>query len=323
MSPVRQRLTLGFTLTQQNRLRNAAQPSACRWWNASFSRKRVSGGGVSCHDNKTCNVASDEKAGKGVLKKARGRKLVCRWPTSLFSFLIRFLHPPPSLLSRPLPSPSLFPSSTPFIRAAPARRYTNTTVVRVCARVSVCARARKREEMGMCGVSANDTAPRRRSHTVAQPYPWDVHTISFAGNASVIKYGRRAGDAQFQISLSKSALARARTRCLHLINLRGERKKNTENKIGTEDASSIRSEWKKNNYEIQYFNWRLFFVMSQRGTICFTPQDLNFFVLFQHVEGTAEHCYWQKLCNCAVEKSLHFIYQCREMSSDYIMGWLC
>lgn len=68
------------------------------------------------------------------------------------SFLIRFLHPFLSLLSlSPAPcsvSLSLVPSSTPFIRAALACRYMNTTMDCVCVSVTES----ERDEMGLYNV---------------------------------------------------------------------------------------------------------------------------------------------------------------------------
>lgn len=76
------------------------------------------------------------------------------------SFLIRFLHP--SLSSLSLPPLSLFPSSTPFIRAALVCRYMNTTMECVC--------VWERDEMGMYNVRQM-TQHLRTGHT---------HTHSFS-----------------------------------------------------------------------------------------------------------------------------------------------
>lgn len=78
-------------------------------------------------------------------QKARGRKLLCRWPTSLFSSLIRFLHPLPAPLPRP-PARSL--SSHLLLHSSVQRLHQHGSGARACVRE----RARRREEMGVCSV---------------------------------------------------------------------------------------------------------------------------------------------------------------------------
>lgn len=102
-----------------------------------------------------------------------------RWPTSLFSFLIRFLHPFPSLLSRPLLARSLSLSLPIFYSIHPCSEWrvvTRTRPCTMCVCVCVCERWN-----GHVQRSANDTAPQYRSYAVIQPYQQDIHTISFGG----------------------------------------------------------------------------------------------------------------------------------------------
>lgn len=86
MSPVRQWLTLGSTLTQQNGLRTAAQPVSTSLEKHVGFAERVSGGGVPGHDNKPATWREMKRRKKRRFGK-KGMRTEVGLPLAYFSVL--------------------------------------------------------------------------------------------------------------------------------------------------------------------------------------------------------------------------------------------